>query len=254
MGRHTHVPPGYSHDLVLGINLTRRCNLACRHCNRLIDAVRFTEDDVTVQQVSDAIDLLAERGVFIRTVKFNGGEPTLVPWLVEACRVARSKPNVGRVRVSTNGTTPMPALPRGCRYRISPPDGDEKRGHVPFLVSPMEAGIQPIGRRHRCHFRRLCGIALDREGFTFCLIAGGLGRLLGINVYGDPLAGRNDRVCRHCVAGLCKGLDDIESWSGLSQLVASGGLRCPSPFFARLLRRWRSGNTFPYPLPAWRRS
>ncbi len=76
------------------VQVTRRCNQSCRFCSN-----PPTGRDITAAEVCARIDDLAARGY--DGVIFTGGEPTLVPWLVDVVRHAIARGIAPRI--ITNG-------------------------------------------------------------------------------------------------------------------------------------------------------
>lgn len=64
-----------SAPLIVWFELTRACNLACKHC--YVDAGPPRSDELTTQEVFDALNQLRDVGVF--AVVLVGGEPMLRP-------------------------------------------------------------------------------------------------------------------------------------------------------------------------------
>lgn len=68
-------------------NITRSCNLKCRHCYE--NAGTRARDELTTQEVKRGIDVLADAGVLI--LAFSGGEPTLRPDILELIKHCANK-------------------------------------------------------------------------------------------------------------------------------------------------------------------
>ena len=225
------------------INVTNTCNMRCQYCNRLMDVAKFNEDAVTCAQVKAMLDCVADHNIPIVKLKIGGGEPTLVPWLKEIVNIAVTHKNVGKVWVMTNGTVKGPDLPAKSRYKTSPVSSKADL-HVPFLVSPVDAGMEEglVDDKYPCGTMKQCGRCFDREGFTFCPLSGNMGKMLGMNVYNDkPVLQRNNNLCKHCPFAL-------------SRKVRHNIFRfpdCPSKTWAAAIKRWNSGETAPYPLTPW---
>ena len=83
--------------LLVWVELTRRCNLACQHC--YIDAGRAREDEFDENAFVRLIDEMAEAGVW--AIALTGGEPTLHPGFARIVNHARSLGLL--VGVATNG-------------------------------------------------------------------------------------------------------------------------------------------------------
>ncbi|AWV04790.1 radical SAM protein [Burkholderia sp. JP2-270] len=92
-GFYLHTP------LLVWIELTRRCNLTCKHCYISGGDARASEMDTG--QFRSLLDELADMGVW--AVAFTGGEPTLHPSFVELVWHARQRGLL--VGIATNGLT-----------------------------------------------------------------------------------------------------------------------------------------------------
>lgn len=86
----------YSIDNLI-IEVTRRCNMACPHCMRG-DAQKM---DLDIEHVRRLFDRVSE----IHTLTFTGGEPSLVPHIIdEIIEEARARGiNIGNFYIATNG-------------------------------------------------------------------------------------------------------------------------------------------------------
>jgi len=95
LARHGHTPPGP----VVIWNLTRRCNLTCKHCYAL-SADHDYPGELSTDEVFSVMDDL--RGYRVPVLILSGGEPLLRPDLFEIAARARDKGFY--VALSTNGT------------------------------------------------------------------------------------------------------------------------------------------------------
>ncbi len=92
----------YGRGAVLTIDLTNRCNMMCNPCfmdaNQVGYVHELTLDDIK-QILDDSISFKPRRQM---SVQFSGGEPTMSPHFLEACRYAKE---VGyyTVQAATNG-------------------------------------------------------------------------------------------------------------------------------------------------------
>lgn len=87
------------HRLVnISFETTRKCNLRCKHC--YTDAGVGLEDELTVEEIKELIDELADMGVL--SITFTGGEPLMHPHIFELMEYAKKKPLT--VLLFTNGT------------------------------------------------------------------------------------------------------------------------------------------------------
>jgi radical SAM protein with 4Fe4S-binding SPASM domain len=80
------------------IQLTRACNLSCRHCS--VSAGSRCEDELTIKEVKELINQLSALGAIY--VVFTGGEPLLKDNLIHLVEYTVSKGL--RVSIDTNGT------------------------------------------------------------------------------------------------------------------------------------------------------
>lgn len=197
-------------DLSRGIRMaiapTYRCNLKCPRCNRWIDKFPWQGDcDLTVEEVREAGRMLKEAGIKVNKVRVTGGEPTLHPRLKEIVDVIADEWGVCRwTHVLTNGTT-VKTRPRDIKAKYSGGKGvavDFKLSqHRPFTISPADLGlIGGHGTEFPCEQQTGCGRLFDAFGFSFCVIAGSLGRVLGIDPYSrTPVLKGDPEICKHCI-------------------------------------------------------
>lgn len=80
------------------IEITRRCQLECRHCLRG-DAEDLDFDPETFRKF-----IKANKVTFISTLVFSGGEPSLVPHLINSCIdiLEQEKVELGSFYIATN--------------------------------------------------------------------------------------------------------------------------------------------------------
>lgn len=92
----------------LSVDVTRRCNLSCRHCRHT--GRHDSHSELTTRELEDLIEQASRMEVF--RLVFSGGEPFLRPDLVHLVRLALEG-RVGRVFISTNALeVDWPALQR----------------------------------------------------------------------------------------------------------------------------------------------
>jgi putative heme d1 biosynthesis radical SAM protein NirJ1 len=95
------------HGPVVVWNITRTCNLRCRHCYSNSDGKKY-ENEMTTEEGKQFLRDLAEFKVPV--VLFSGGEPLARPDFFELAAYARE---LGlRVTISTNGTLITPEVAR----------------------------------------------------------------------------------------------------------------------------------------------
>lgn len=88
---------GLSAPLKISLNITKKCNLKCKHC--LTDAGNFDSNELTTAELFGLIDQMREAGSFFITI--GGGEPLLRDDLFEVIKYARE--NFIAVSIVTSG-------------------------------------------------------------------------------------------------------------------------------------------------------
>lgn len=113
-----------SAPLKLYIDVTNRCNLACRHC--LSSSGMGRGNEISWSLLSDIIDWCHDRGVF--RIKFGGGEPLVYPHFWDAAKKANE---FMAVSTSSNGVLVTPEVAakiRDHKIKISISfDGNKKK-------------------------------------------------------------------------------------------------------------------------------
>ena len=95
--------PGHlSSASMSNLDLTNRCNLRCPFCFANANVQPYVyEPDL------DQIEAMLDRALSIRpkrmqSIQFSGGEPTLSPHFIDACRMAKER-GIRLIQVATNG-------------------------------------------------------------------------------------------------------------------------------------------------------
>ncbi len=92
----------YGRGAVLTIDLTNRCNMMCSPCFMDANQVGYVHE-LTLDEIKEILDAsISFKPRRQMTVQFSGGEPTMSPHFLEACRYAK---DVGyfSVQAATNG-------------------------------------------------------------------------------------------------------------------------------------------------------
>jgi uncharacterized radical SAM superfamily Fe-S cluster-containing enzyme len=91
-----------SHTVLSNVDLTNRCNLTCPVCFANANAAGYLYEP-SLEQVRRMLGALRnEKPVANRIVQFSGGEPTIYPHFLEACRMAKEM-GFSHVQCATNG-------------------------------------------------------------------------------------------------------------------------------------------------------
>lgn len=76
--------------------ITSKCNFKCSYCRGTDDSA-----DISFEQARKIVGIWADG--CLRNIRFSGGEPTIVPWLVDIVRYAKNN-YIKRIAISTNGS------------------------------------------------------------------------------------------------------------------------------------------------------
>ena len=87
----------FKYPSIIGISLTNRCNLKCKHC---LMSSNTTNIDFNYNKIIELIDYMSERN--IKCLDLTGGEPTMYPYIHEIVTYAKKK-NVN-ISMVTNGS------------------------------------------------------------------------------------------------------------------------------------------------------
>jgi hypothetical protein len=195
------------------IDLTYRCNLKCRNCNRSC-AQAPSRRDLPVERIAAFIRESVDRGRRWRRVRLLGGEPTLHPEflkIVELIKDYRDRHNPDlRIVVGTNGSG---AHVRRMLDRL-PPDieikntwkGPRQRLFRPFNIAPRDRALYRWSDfTSGCRILEDCGLGLTPQGYYPCAIAGGIDRVFGFGRgrrqlprSGEDLGSDLEIFCRRC--------------------------------------------------------
>jgi hypothetical protein len=91
-----------SHASLTNLDLTNRCNLRCPYCfaNANVQPYVYEPDLSQIEAMVDkALGIEPRR---MQAVQFSGGEPTLSPHFLDACRLVRSR-GIKMIQAATNG-------------------------------------------------------------------------------------------------------------------------------------------------------
>jgi len=193
----------------LELNITFRCQLKCRSCNRLCNLTRL-DDPMTVAQIEMLVARIAAEKKHVKRIKLVGGEPTIHPEFWRICEVLSEGHKAGwidKINVNTNCVTQRQfvdkPLPVGCHWQLSPPS---KKQHRPCLWSPIDLGLESKGP---CKMVRVCGFSLDVKGWLPCSAAIAIARLFGMEDLYRPLDGPlptkawgMSTLCPNCLFGV----------------------------------------------------
>jgi hypothetical protein len=209
--------------------------MACKGCNRFLDVRPWKDSDITLDGLVEGYNRVQEAGLVIHKCRVSGGEPLLHPRFVDCMTIIQSMWNKdygGRTCVFTNGKLNRPA-PAGWRYNVSNSDGKSYYFHPP-MISPHDLGMEPLqGMTIACRRQLGCGRLFDAFGFSFCVFAGAIGRLLGVDPYSPtPVVEGIYDICKHCVFS-----QGIKKAFVLFDAANNGDLEYPTKSYQSALKR-----------------
>jgi len=200
-GPHAGRVPASDRRPVVVWNVTRRCNLACRHCYSVSSMGVSCKDELSTTEGRALIDDLATFGAPV--LLLSGGEPFTRPDLLDLARHASSAGL--RVSVSTNGTliddgTAAAAKSAGIAYAGVSVDGLEDT-HDQFRRQrgAFAAAIEGI---------RACQRAELKVGLRFTVTRSNMGDIPG--VFEVMHAQRIPRICFYHLVGTGRAGDLLE--------------------------------------------
>lgn len=193
------------------IDLTTKCSLACKNCDRNIRQAPSNES-ISLEQVKkfykESIDLNWKWD----TIGILGGEPTLHPELLDILDVLyeyKKKYNDCTIELITNGygskvKQVIDKIPDWVTIRNS-----QKKSSDSFFVS---VNVAPIDLRKfqkndfsmGCVITSYNGIGLNRYGYYPCGASAALDRVFGLDLGLKSLADVNDKSMNLLKSKLCK--------------------------------------------------
>ncbi len=91
-----------SHAALTNLDLTNRCNLRCPYCFANANMQPYVYEPSLAQIEAMVDQALAMRPRRMQAIQFSGGEPTLSPHFIEACRLVKAR-GVKMIQAATNG-------------------------------------------------------------------------------------------------------------------------------------------------------
>lgn len=177
-------------DLIIEVDITQKCNLACRYCNRLCNAesrygIKRDVTEMSMRHIDYLISQIKklDKGT-IRMIRILGGEPLLSSIIISAVIAFEKlieKGFIKEINIVTNGTV---NIPKECAdYIVYAPQSLGKMvsernrpltplevltvknsKHRNITVSPTDLNLQ--GKI--CDRVQICGINYSVYGFCFC--------------------------------------------------------------------------------------
>lgn len=177
------------------LDLTYACNLKCINCNRSSTQAPTQEGmafDQIAQFVADSITL----GKQWHHINLLGGEPTLYPQFLEVIDLilyGYITPHAPQciLQVTSNGYGDevqriLAQLPHHANLVLDTASYKEDRVvsyFAPFNLAPVDNPEQDPNEYHKgCWVTAYCGLGLNQLGYYPCGVAGGIDRVMGLNL------------------------------------------------------------------------
>lgn len=209
-----HRKPPYApcHDKII-LDITYVCNLNCIKCNRSCRHAP-SDDMMTLSQVEAFLRESVDRRRKWRQIWIEGGEPTLHPDLdgiLDLIMDYRKKHNPSlKIQVNSNGfgaETVRKLQQIGRRVKIyssekTSPDVDY---FCAFNLAPCDFDVfSKTDFSMGCYYPSFYGLSLNMYGYYHCSNAGGIDRVLGLDIGMKSLPDEKDRWWQKQMSQLCK--------------------------------------------------
>jgi len=196
------------------LNLTYRCNLHCRYCNKSSNVAPVHTPDIQLPEFADKLRQLKLKMTPYEVVLI-GGEPTLHPQILEFPDLIRSIWTDCRVTIFSNGYTEETRKVLGQLEKMNvsnwPPTVKTSGGAIfpwrTWQLMRSDGGQPP--RIGPCRFQPFgemnCGFSIDSIGIGPCPITGTLDGIFDLGVrtwdWDEVLSMRRlPELCRFCGA------------------------------------------------------
>jgi hypothetical protein len=175
---------------LLEIDITYACNLACHNCNRSVGLAPESRHMKT-EELECAVDEWIALGQRWDRIRLLGGEPTLHPRFTDIVAIiSRYQKHFPccLLEVVTNGhgprvNTALRDLPLSFLVDNSEKSGPIQPHFGPFNLAPLDdANYRWADFSNACSIARDCGIGFTPGGYYPCAVAGGIDRILGLNL------------------------------------------------------------------------
>ncbi len=208
-------PPYSPHCDKIILDITYACNLRCENCNRSCRHAP-SNDFMTLAQIEHFIQESIDQERKWQQIWIEGGEPTLHPDIDRILDILleykkKYRPLV-KIQLNSNGygdKTIRKLEQIGKRIRIY---SSEKTSPVVqdfcvFNLAPCDfQAYQDIDFSIGCYLPSFHGLCLNMNGYYHCTCAGGMDRVLGLDLGLKKLPGNEDlwwgktmsAFCRYC--------------------------------------------------------
>lgn len=195
------------------IDITYACNLKCRSCNRSCSQAP-TSEMMSIEDVRRFLERAQVTHRHFSLVNILGGEPTLHPQFAEILdEISRAFPPGSKtvIQVTSNGSPAALAVLE--QIQLPPNAFVDKESYksssiidyfTPFNDAPIDDPcFKDADFAAGCWVATYCGIGLNSRGYYACSVAGGIDRVLGLDLAHQDLGTFDEEVARFQKRRLC---------------------------------------------------
>lgn len=195
------------------IDITYACNLKCRSCNRSCSQAP-TSEMMSIEDVRRFLEQARETHRHFTLVNILGGEPTLHPQFAEILdEISRAFPPDSKtvIQVTSNGSPAALAVleqvklpPNAFVDKESYKSGSIIDYFTPFNDAPIDdPNFKDADFAVGCWVASYCGIGLNSRGYYACSVAGGIDRVLELDLAQPDLGTFDEEAARFQKQRLC---------------------------------------------------
>ena len=200
------------HDKII-LDVTYACNLKCVNCNRSCRHAP-SDDFMTLSQVERFIGESVDQKRTWRQIWIEGGEPTLHPeidLILDILLDYRKKYSpLLKIQLNSNGfgDETVRQLERiGKRIKIysSEKTSPEVKDFCVFNLAPCDFEVfKDTDFSMGCYLPSFHGLSLNMNGYYHCSCAGGMDRVLGLDIGLKKLPKREDLWWKKSMSAFCR--------------------------------------------------
>jgi hypothetical protein len=207
--------PFYIHENMVEIEVTTKCNMKCKQCDKS-SGLAPSDEHMSLEQIRYFIRESIRNSKQWPFIVLTGGEPTLHPDIFEIVDLliqykSTFSPNT-KISISTNGAGQetkkiLENLPPIIHQEFSDKTTVNLAHSGTYNVAP--ADVEKYQSR-KTNFARGCnipsssGTALTRYGFYSCGAGASLDRVFGMDIGIKTIKGRTEKNFRNQMKALCK--------------------------------------------------
>ena len=209
------------------LDITYACNLNCVKCNR---SCRYapSDDFMNLSQIEHFLNESIEYNRKWKQIWIEGGEPTLNPDLENILKLLleyKKKYNPSmKIQLNSNGygketIKKLKEIGKYVKIYSSDKTSPDIKDFCVFNLAPCDFEIyKDIDYSIGCYFPSFYGLSLNMNGYYYCSNAGGIDRVLGLDIGLKKLPIKGEIWWKKQMSELCKycGHFQINNSSNLS--------------------------------------